>query len=446
MMRCPSCGKEIPDDATICPYCTADIKRRVRIKVIYIVAASLIIVSSFYAVLSYASPEVQITKIKDLGISQNYNFVHVRGNVVEYPRAYEGDYGVTEVVFTINDGTGDISVRIYRGLIDEAVKEKKIPGVGDTVDVSGTFSYGNKKALTVNNIQLLHVTRGKYESMPLERIHTASPWELKNGERVSVLGNITGMREYSFGFIGSIDDKVDLLIPRAYYSLNLLSLKELSSGYARINGTLEFYDSHTPSSKYAVLNLSEVMEKPDEFNNTYVRLPWAEVVDKDEDSNTMVVNSNSTNITVYVSSGVRYYGVGDHVEIQGKFQYYGGLWEISVIRKDDYVSEPKWEIIMHTQYKLIEKKNYTSEGNFTMFSLREMSGVVADYSYLSHGISITLWSNNASYSVYVENKESVIGNLGYGQRVKVRGMLTLYNGAWEIKVRAYSYDFVEVEE
>ena len=444
-MKCPSCGKEIPDDTIICPYCTANVKRRVRIKVIYIVAISLIIISSFYAYLSYASPEVEITKIKDLGIDQNYNFVHVRGKVIDYPRAYEGDYGVTEVVFTVNDGTGDISIKIYRGLINKAVEEKKIPGIGDEVDVSGTFSYSNKKTITVNNINLLHVIKGKFENMNLKEIYHASPWALKNGEMVSVAGNITGIHEYSFGFIASIDEKVDLLIPRAYYSLNLLNLKEFSSGFVRINGSLEFYEPKNPSSKYTTVALDRVMNNPEEFNNTNIRIAWAEVVDKNEDSNIIVVTSNNTNITVYVSSGVKYYQIGDRVEIQGKFQYYNGKWEISVIRKDDYVSEPEWEIISHPQHQIIKKKSYTREGDFKMFSLREINGVVADYSYLSSGISITIW-NNTSYNVYVENEKSIIGNLEYGSHLRIRGMLTIYNGEWEIKVRAYSYDTVEVEE
>ncbi len=445
-MKCPSCGREIPDDSVICPHCTANVKRRVRIKVIYIVAISLIVVSSFYAFLAYASPGVEITKIKDLGINQNYNFVHVRGNVVDYPRAYEGDYGVTEIVFTISDGTDDISIKIYRGLIDEAVKEGKIPGIGDTVDVSGTFSYSTKKTMTVNNIDLLHVIKGKFEDMKIEKIYSASPWDLKNGKMVSVLGNITGMREYSFGVIASIDEKVDLLIPRAYYSLNMIDLKDLSSGYVRINGSLEFYEMKNPSSKYTNVNLSEIMKNPEKFNNTNVRISWAQVVDKDENSNIIVVNSNDTNITVYVASGVKYYNIGERVEIQGKFQYYNGNWEIGVIRENDYVSEPRWEIIAHPQYKIIEKKNYTKEGEFEMFSLREIDGVVADYSSLSSGISITLWNNNTSYNVYVENEKSIIGNLDYGTHVRVRGMLTIYKGEWEIKVRAYSYDFVEVVE
>ena len=444
-MKCPSCGREIPDDTTICPYCTANVKRRVRIKIIYIVAITLVIVSSFYAFLAYASPGVAITKIGNLGVEQNYNFVHVRGEVVDYPRVYEGDYGVTEVVFTVNDGTGDISVRIYRSLVEKAVEQGKIPGVGDTVDVSGTFSYSTRKSLTVNNIDLLKVMKEKFNPTSLDKIYESPPWALQENFGVTVTGNITGMREYSFGFIATIDEKVDFLIPRAYYSLNMINLKDISSGYVSVDGALQFYEPYTPSIHYPVMNLSEVMKNPEDYNNTNIKILWGEVMDKNEDKRILNVRDNNTNITVYVASGVKYYDVGDHVEIQGKFQYYNGSWEISVIRRNDYVSEPKWEIITHPSYHVIYRKNYTS-GDFEMFSFREIGGIVIDYAHLSSGMSITVWSNNSSYNVYVENPASIKGSVDYGSKVIVKGMVTIYNGEWEIKVRAYSYDTVEVEE
>ena len=441
-MKCPSCGMEIPDDVEICPYCTANVKKRVRIKAIYVVALTLIIVSATYAIFAYTQSGVEISKIGSLSINENYNFVHVRGVVVSYPRTYDSNYGVTQLSFTIDDGTGQITVKIYRDLIPRVVEEHKVPGIGDVVDAQGTFSYGTRKSLTINNVDFLNIEKGKYRGVNLKDVAMASPWDFKNGELIYVEGNITSVKEYSFGYISSIDDSVDLLIPHAYTSLALVNLSKLGSGIARIYGSLEFYQPKDHSSDYIAVNMSEVMKDPEEYNKTNVFVEWAQVVDKDEDNSTIMVNDNGTNVTVYSSYGVKYYDVGDYVQIQGKFVNYHGIWEISVTRKNDYITEPRWEIIMSSQYKIIEEKSYGSD--MSVYSLVELKGVVADYRTLSYGYLVTLWANNQSYDVYIENENSVNGHLDYGSNLVVKGMVTLYNGEKEIKVRAYTLDSVEV--
>ncbi len=443
-MKCPSCGMEIPDDSEICPYCTARVHKRIKIRSIYIIALALLIVASSYAALAFVASEVEITKIADLGINDNYNFVHVRGTVVEYPRTYDTNYGVNELLFTISDGTGDIVVKIYRDLVDRVVYENKVPGIGDTVDVQGTFTYGTSKGIIVNNIEFLKVTKTSFRQVKLKALATASPWDFKNGDAVSVEGNITSVREYSFGYIASMDDSLDVLLPRAYSSLNLVSMNALGSGVVRVNGTLEFYEPIPPSSDYPEVNMSQVMQNPEEFNNTNVLVKWAEVLEKDENSRTILVRANGTNITVYSSRGVNYYDPGDHVEIQGKFTKYNGTWEISVTRNNDFITEPRWEVIMHPSYRIVEKKSYVENGTFDVYSLVKVRGVVADYRELSYGYLITIWNGTASYSVYVENKNSIKGTIDYGTEVVVKGMVTLYLGSKEVKVRAYTDDSVEV--
>ncbi len=443
-MKCPSCGMEIPDDSEICPYCTARVHKRIRIKTIYIVALALLVVAASYATLAFVASEVEISKIADLGLNDNYNFVHVRGTVVDYPRTYDTSYGVEQLSFRISDGTDTLLVKIYRDLVDRVVEENKVPGIGDEVDVQGTFTYGTSKGLIVNNVEFLRVSRVKFSEVPLSEIASASPWDFKNGDAVSVVANITGVREYSFGYIATMDDSLDVLIPRAYTSLSLLNLAELGSGVVRVDGTLQFYEPIKPSSDYVEVNMSEVMSNPGEFNNTNILVRWATVVSKDADSRTLVVNANGTNITVYSSRGVDYYDPGDHVEIQGKFTYYGGAWEISVTRKNDFITEPRWEVIMHPSYGVVEKKNYVENGTMDLYSFVEIRGIVADYRELSSGYLLTLWNGSSSYSVYVENKKSIAGNINYGSEVLVRGIVTLYRGDKEVKVRAYTHDSVEV--
>ncbi len=441
-MKCPSCGREIPDDVDMCPYCTASLKHRVRIKTIYIIALSLIIIGSTYAVLAYTGGEVPITKIKDLGLTDNYNFIRLHGVVDSYPWVYENDYEVTSFRFKLNDGTGTITIKLYSTVIKKMLEYNKIPEMGDIVDIKGTYLYSSN-SLVLNNIDYLTIEKREGTEMKVERIVNAPPWELKNGERVYVDGNITSVREYSFGFICSIDEKLDLLIPRAYYSLNVLNISSLGSGYARIYGSLEFYRPIEPSSSYEVVNLPEIMDNPEKYNGSSIRIPWAQVVEKNEEAKTIRVYSNGSYVDVYVRGGVRYYYEGDYVEIQGKFINYRGVWEISVSRSNDFVSEPKWEIIAGTSYEILQKKNYERNENLEEFSLREIEGVVVDYRIYTYSAIITVWSENKSYSVYLESNKMFKG-IDYGKRVIVRGVVTIYNGEPEIKVRPFTQDVVEV--
>ena len=441
-MRCPSCGREIPDDSEICPYCTASIKHRVRIKTIYIVALTLIIIGSTYAVLAYTGGEVPITKIRDLGLTDNYNFIRLHGVVDGYPWVYENEYEVTSFRFKLNDGTGTITIKLYSTMIKKMLETGKIPEMGDTVDIKGTYLYSSN-SLVLNNIDYLKIQKPEAKGMDINDIISSAPWDLDDGERIYVDGNITSVREYSFGYICSIDEKLDLLIPRAYYSLDILNLSSMGSGYIRIYGSLQFYRPIQPSSSYEIVNLPELMENPEKYNGSSIRIPWAEVVEKNEDSKMIKIYSNGSYVDVYVRDGVRYYDVGDHVEIQGKFVNYQGNWEISVSRSGDFVSEPKWEVIAGTSYEILQKKNYERNDNLEEFSLREIEGIVVDYRIYTYSAIITVWSDNRSYSVYLESNRMFKG-VDYGKRIIVRGIVTLYNGEPEIKVRPFTEDSVEV--
>ncbi len=443
-MKCPSCGLEIPDDSEICPYCTANVKKRVRIKSIYVVALILIIVFPTYAILAYTSSDVQITPIKDLTIDDNYNFIHVRGTVIKYPTVYDSNYGVTQLGFVISDGTGEISVKIYRDQIERVVKEHKIPGIGDVVDVEGTFSYGSRKSVIVNNVEFLHVIKGSFKHISVKMLNDAPPWAFKDGTLVTTDGNITGVREYSFGMISTLDDSVDLVIPHAYTALNVVNIKTLGSGVAEIYGSLKLYRPKQPTSGYLTVNLKDLINNPERYNGTNVHVLWARIISKNEISRVIKVCENSTNITVYSKYGVSYYNVGDNVEIQGKFVRYNGTWEIKVTRKNDFIAEPKWEIIMHPQFSIIHKKDYREGENMSLYSLVKLRGIVADYRVMNSGYLITLWNDNRTYSVYVESQENVHGHVDYGKSVVVMGMVTKYKSGEEIKVRAFTEDSLEV--
>ena len=441
-MKCPSCGRDIPDDSEICPYCTASIKHRVRIKAIYVIALSLVILAASYGVLAYYGGEVPITKIKDLGLTDNYNFIRLHGKVEGYPWVYENDYQVTSFRFKLNDGTGTVTVKLYGNVIKRMVELHKIPAMGDTVDIKGTYMYSSN-SLILNNIDYLEIESPKHKGLNISDIINAAPWDYKNGAKVFVSGNITSVREFSFGFICTIDEKLDVLIPRAYYSLHILNISKMGSAYTQFYGALQFYQPVAPSDTYKVVNLPDLLSHPEAYNGTYIRITWARVMDRDLLTNTITVYSNGSSIPVYVRNGVKYYTPGTYVEIQGKFVNYKGTWEISVSHKNDFVTEPKWELIADPTYKVLEKKEYVPNGPMKEFSLVEIKGSVVDYRMFSYSASLTIWGNNQSYVVYVENK-AMMKNIDYGKPVVIRGIVTYYNGQPEIKVRPFTGDLVEV--
>jgi len=100
-------------------------------------------------------------------------------------------------------------------------------------------------------------------------------------------------------------------------------------------------------------------------------------------------------------------------------------------------------LIADPTYKVLEKKDYGLNGPMKEFSLVEIKGKVVDYRMFSYSASLTIWSNNQSYVVYVENK-AMVKNMDYGSSVVIRGIVTFYNGQPEIKVRPFTNDFVEV--
>jgi DNA/RNA endonuclease YhcR with UshA esterase domain len=217
----------------------------------------------------------------------------------------------------------------------------------------------------------------------------------------------------------------------------------LGSGFVRIYGSLQFYRPIEPSSSYSVVDVPELVNNPEKYNGSYVRVPWAQVIQKDEEAKTIKVYSNGSYISVYVRDGVRYYDDGDYVEIQGKFVNYHGVWEISVSGGNDFVSEPKWEIIAGTSYQVLEKKSYERNDSLVEFSFREVEGVVVDYRIYTYSAVLTLWSDNQSYSIYIESNR-MVKDIDYGDKVIVRGIVTFYQGEPEIKVRPFTNDMVEV--
>jgi DNA/RNA endonuclease YhcR with UshA esterase domain len=143
----------------------------------------------------------------------NYAVVVVEGRVIDIPsvRISQGRFSV---YFTIDDGTGSLSLRIYDPLAREALAKGLVPGVGDYVKaevqirVIESYTYGIVQSL--DTMKINHV----YNAKPL-RVDSLSN-EMVN-RYVEITGSITGVRKTSRGlylvYVNTNSSTITVVIP-----------------------------------------------------------------------------------------------------------------------------------------------------------------------------------------------------------------------------------------
>ncbi len=143
----------------------------------------------------------------------NYAVVVVQGRVIDIPsvRVSQGRFSV---YFTIDDGTGSLSLRIYDPLAREALAKGLVPGVGDYVKaevqirVIESYTYGIIQSL--NTMRIKHV----YSMKPL---HVDALSNEMVNKYVEITGSITGVRKTSRGlylvYINTNSSTITVVIP-----------------------------------------------------------------------------------------------------------------------------------------------------------------------------------------------------------------------------------------
>ncbi len=151
------------------------------------------------------------------------------------------------------------------------------------------------------------------------------------------------------------------------------------------------------------------------------------------------------NITVYVSYGANYTGtpaIGDVFTVRGFLTYYYsskygyGYMEIYVRNNSDdfsrYVSSSYNPVPLSSLMENLEEYNNTAI----------LTRGYVNESYASW--SFYIQNSTPDMHVYVEKGGVVDGMVFQGADVQVWGVLTLYHGEWEIKVRNATEDMVKV--
>ncbi len=198
---------------------------------------------------------------------------------------------------------------------------------------------------------------------------------------------------------------------------------------------------------YRAVNITSILANPEDYNNTLVYVPYAKVKNVFANWLFWVSNnvSNLEDLSVYVErggiiNGTPYFNAT--VEIWGMVTQYNGSWEIKIRNNTD----DKVIVVSNATYKEVDMSTLLSSPskyNNTLVYVPEAT-VVSVYN-----ASWLFWISNSTnssedMSVYVEKGAHIDAQVYVGAKVEVWGMVTQYNGKWEIKIRANSQDNVKL--
>ena len=147
MPVCPSCGRD-PGPNDTCPYCGADIRRRIQIRAFGL--ASIAVAIAGLAVLWFFATRAPIARVKINAVQSTFNYAYVQidGTVTRGPNYNPDSQSLT---FWIRDETGEIMAAAFRPAAQELIAAGKIPALGDHISAQGTLRVRDAvPALTIN--------------------------------------------------------------------------------------------------------------------------------------------------------------------------------------------------------------------------------------------------------------------------------------------------------
>ncbi len=214
------------------------------------------------AVLLVAAQGAQapLVKVSDVygNYLMNYAVVRINGTVTTVPYVSQTG-GKLSITFTVDDGTGQMDVRVYSPLADEMIKKGLVPFPGDEVTaevqlrVRETYTYS-----MLQYLEGLHFRSKLYSDRPpLVKSLNAN----MSNTYVAVEGIVTEFSNVSSGYLMTVDtgeSLVSVLVPRVLLVFNNLSVKVGDTLYAP--GIVYLYKGTSP--EIVVRNLSQLSVTP----------------------------------------------------------------------------------------------------------------------------------------------------------------------------------------
>lgn len=192
---CPGCGRFV-GALPQCPHCGAKIHARMSVRVFRYASLLLGIVGLFLLYLMATNKEIPTVEISSIQPTMNFAYVRIEGEVVSDTRVYRDGDRITGLAFTVDDGTGEIGVKAYRGEAVDLVEQNKLPRRGDHVSVAGSLSVAAERdvVLRLQVTEHLDIEKQLVEVCPLGRISANQA-----GQVVAVEGVIRSVREPKSG-------------------------------------------------------------------------------------------------------------------------------------------------------------------------------------------------------------------------------------------------------
>ncbi|MBU1694843.1 MAG: hypothetical protein KJ726_05365 [Verrucomicrobia bacterium] len=138
-ITCANCGQFV-GALTRCPRCGARVEKRMSVRLFRYAALALGTIGLGLLYLMAIHRELPVVRIGDIKPTMNFAYVRVIGTVAGDPRIFKEAGKVRSLRFTVDDGTGEISVTAYRAQAAALVEQRKIPSSGDHVEVAGSLS------------------------------------------------------------------------------------------------------------------------------------------------------------------------------------------------------------------------------------------------------------------------------------------------------------------
>ncbi|HOW97141.1 MAG TPA: hypothetical protein P5567_03870 [Kiritimatiellia bacterium] len=172
-ITCAQCGQFV-GALTRCPRCGARVEKRMSIRVFRYAALALGTIGLGLLYLMATHRELPVVRIGEIKPTMNFAYVRVVGAVSGEPRVFKEAGKVRSLRFSVDDGTGEISVTAFRSQAEALVEQDLVPSPGDRVTVAGALS------MTADDdvVMRLQVT----EHLQLERAEVP----------VTVLGEVNG--------------------------------------------------------------------------------------------------------------------------------------------------------------------------------------------------------------------------------------------------------------
>jgi DNA/RNA endonuclease YhcR with UshA esterase domain len=406
---------------------------------------SLIIAVLGVAVVLIAAQSAQapLAKVSDVygNYLMNYAVVRVKGNVTAVPYVSNSG-GKLSITFTVNDGSGNIDVRVYSPVAERMIKEGKIPMPGDRVEaeiqlrVRETYTYG-----MLQYLEGLKFISKDYSDQP-EKVESLSADMAY--KYVETSGIVESPNEVSSGLLFDVDTgsgKVSVLIPKVLYALG--NAPNITAGdQVTVAGIVYLYKGSSP--EIVVRDLSAVKVSSPEQSGPVplneLSKHVGETVTVQGTLETISYNAPSREYLVTISGdGTKVTAVSSRETLSAINPLTAGsgstVRAIGMVTDNGTLKVSRFDVITPVAPKIVK---VSSLGEDDVGRIAVVEGNIVDTAQIGSNLKLTVSDRTGEIAVFIpapalgELDETTKANLKKGLGVRIGGYVENYKGTLEI--------------